>query len=375
MGVDFPKRGLRIFFTGQTGLNKKEYLGKIKDVCGTTYDKDIIIFNVGDMMYEEAEKSGGKIEEEQHILNLSLLRLTCLRRSILKDIIHYCKNNPEKDVIINSHACFRWKHGLFLAYDFDLLQELKIDYYFTLIDDVDSVYYRISKDKRIGESISLKDIMVWREEEVLITEAIALTLKSPFYLITRKNPINTIPKILFEKEAKKAYLSFPITKVIDKPDIIEKILAFKDKMAMKMVVWDPITIEERRLLRKLPLMDEYNYTIRIDVLDSEIELNNLQLLEIIQDIDGQIISRDYKLINQSDMIITYIPEVNDEPDISAGCQTEIHYAYELPKSVFILWESEKEHPSPWIEQNATKLFKGPKMFEDLDEYLQLKKYF
>ena len=38
-----------------------------------------------------------------------------------------------------------------------------------------------------------------------------------------------------------------------------------------------------------------------------------QTLDILADIDGQIYARDFKLIDQSDMIVSFIPEVNGSP--------------------------------------------------------------
>ena len=210
---------------------------------------------------------------------------------------------------------------------------------------------------------------MWREEEVAITNAVASSLGVEFFIISRKNPIDTITKLVFKSTTQKAYLSFPITKVIDKPDILGKIQSFKELMTKQMIIWDPITISERRLLRHIVNETDLTKEIAIETLGSRLSLKVKEIDDIKQDIDGQIISRDYRLINQSDLIITYIPEIDGSPDISAGCQTEVHYAYELPRKVFILWESDGD-PSPWIVQNATEVFKGKKMFDELLEYLK-----
>jgi len=365
-------KGIRIFFTGQTGLDKSEYLERVIKICEDKYDDEVILFNMGNLMYEEVKKMGGQIEEGK-ILNLSILRLKCLRRSVTKDIKHYCDVNPDKNIIINGHACFRWRHGLFFAFDFDMLRELKIDFYMTLIDDVDSIYYRILSNKSIEEEYTLNDILIWREEEIILTEAVALALDSNYYVISKKNPIDTVPKLLYNPDLKKAYLSFPITKAIGKPDLLARIQGFKELMAEKMIIWDPITIEERRLLRYSNGIKEEEEEITVETLGNELSFKIEQLESIRKDIDGQIIARDYLLINQSDMIITFIPEIEGEHDISAGCQTEMHYAFELPREVYVLVESEKE-PSPWIQQHATKIFSGDKMFDEIMEYFEEKEY-
>ncbi|MHA1346731.1 MAG: AAA family ATPase [Candidatus Heimdallarchaeaceae archaeon] len=364
--------GQRILFTGQTGLNKSEYLKEVIKYCKEKYDKTPILFNVGDMMYKEIRDMGGSIEEGK-ILNLPIIRLKSIRRSVLKEIMHYCNINLDKDVIINSHACFRWRNGLFFAFDYDLLNELNITKYITLIDDVDAIYFRIKNNLNIEEDYSLNELLTWREEEIIITEAVAMANNSEFYLLSRKNPIDTVPKLIYHSDLKKAYLSFHITKAIGKPDLENRINSFKDMMSEKLIIWDPITIEERRLLRYVNGYKQPDEQITVETLGNEIKFKIREIESIRKNIDGQIISRDYMLINQSDMIIQHIPETEGEPDISAGCQTELHYAFELPREVYVLWEAEQES-SPWIQQHATKIFQGKNMFDELIEHFKLKGY-
>ena len=74
-------------------------------------------------------------------------------------------------VIVNTHATFRWKHGLFHAYDHTQMHELDADLYVTLVDNVDAVHERLEREHEIRHT--LKDILVWREEEIVVTEAMA----------------------------------------------------------------------------------------------------------------------------------------------------------------------------------------------------------
>ncbi len=72
--------------------------------------------------------------------------------------------DKHEHVIVNSHATFRWRHGLFSAFDFDQTKLLRADFYITLLDNVESVHQRLLRDHELDHS--LKDIMVWREEEL-----------------------------------------------------------------------------------------------------------------------------------------------------------------------------------------------------------------
>ena len=59
------------------------------------------------------------------ILDLPWSRLASLRRAVLKDVISATSPVSEHpNVIVNTHATFRWRHGLFSAFDFDQLQML-----------------------------------------------------------------------------------------------------------------------------------------------------------------------------------------------------------------------------------------------------------
>ena len=70
-----------IVVTGTVGIDKKAYLTEVCDYAAKR-GNDILLCNVGDMMYAEApDIPQGKI------LDISLQRLHSLRRSVVKDII------------------------------------------------------------------------------------------------------------------------------------------------------------------------------------------------------------------------------------------------------------------------------------------------
>jgi DNA-binding transcriptional LysR family regulator len=84
------------------------------------------------MMYAEApDVPPGKI------LDISLKRLHSLRRSVFKDIVIEARRAP--NLIVNTHATFRWRHGLFPAVDFDQMRQLNADMYVCLIDGVAAI--------------------------------------------------------------------------------------------------------------------------------------------------------------------------------------------------------------------------------------------
>jgi len=75
-------------------------------------------------------------------------------------------------------------------------------------------------------------------------------------------------------------------------------------------------------------------------------------------VDGQIISRDYLLIDQSQIISALIPmnPQTGKPEISAGSQSELTYAKLTGKDRFVVWEGARARLSPWVEKHASELF-------------------
>src|ERR1043165_2842548 len=149
---------MRIVVTGQIGLDKKQYLSETAAIA-KQHGEMLHVYNIGDMMYREAaDVPAGRI------LDLPLSRLNSLRRAVFRDILTDAPNH--KHILINTHATFRWKHGLFAAFDFDQLAAFNADLYVTLIDNIETVHHRMVRDHDFEHT--LKDLMVWREEEILV---------------------------------------------------------------------------------------------------------------------------------------------------------------------------------------------------------------
>ncbi|UCE99197.1 MAG: AAA family ATPase, partial [Planctomycetota bacterium] len=173
-----------IVVTGMVGVDKKSYLQKVCQFAAE-YGKKILLCNVGEQMYAEApDIPPGKI------LDIPMKRLSSLRRSIFKDIIAKAKKNT--NLIVNTHATFRWRHGLFPAVDFDQMRQLGADIYICLIDGVIALHRRLCDEHSTEHS--LKDLIVWREEEIIGTEMLCKGIDEniPFYCLARGAKAETI---------------------------------------------------------------------------------------------------------------------------------------------------------------------------------------
>ncbi|MBI5724898.1 MAG: AAA family ATPase [Planctomycetes bacterium] len=345
---------MKVVVTGQVGLDKKSFLQRAAElVCGN--GSQYALCNIGDMMYAEApDVPAGKI------LDLPLSRLNNLRRSVFKDVLAECRHND--NIIVNTHATFRWRHGLFYAFDYDQMKALHADLYICLVDNVDAIHYRLSRDGHAN--YTLKDLMVWREEEILATELLSQIVRGHgrFYVLARgmdDGPAEAMAGLLTRPYLKKAYLSFPMSHLAgaEAAAAAEAIGDFRRQMKRYFICFDPGDLEEKYLCKlALEAAEQGHRTVEYGQGGMRAVLATNQLLDIIADIDGQIYARDFKLIDQSDMIISLVPAMSDgRPALSSGVERELQHAHEAAKDVFVVWLPQAQ-PSPFITETATAVF-------------------
>jgi adenylate kinase len=355
---------MRAFVSGQIGVDKGPYLNAVQALARKN-GVDLAVCHLGQMMYAEAPDV-----PQGRILNLPITRLNTLRRAAFKEILRIA--DKHEHVLVNTHATFRWRHGLFAAFDFDQIKEFNADLYVTMLDNAESVHQRMLKDHDIDHT--LKDIMVWREEEILATEILANIIRGygHFYMVSRGRNIptvQTIYRLMFESQRKKVYLSFPMSHVMDLPKTLEEIEKFKATINEHFTTFDPADVDEFVLHMKcVKALEEGQTTIDVQAADGTITLKTTEVAQISGDIMGQIYARDFKMVDQSDMIISLVPELpNGKPGLSSGVERELHHAFEGGKEVFVIWAC-KGMPSPFITETATRVFKSTD--EALDYFRQ-----
>jgi adenylate kinase len=342
-----------IVVTGMVGLDKKSYLEKVCQFAGQ-HGKEILLCNVGEQMYAEApDIPAGKI------LDIPMKRLSSLRRSVFKDIIVKAEKAP--NLIINTHATFRWRHGLFPAVDFDQMRLLNADMYICLIDGVAALHTRLEAEHSIEHT--LKDLIVWREEEIISTEMLCkgINEQTPFYCLARgwgAETTETFYRLLYDNTGKKAYLSFPMTTVNDDmTDVKKEIDDFRRLMKQHFISFDPGDLEESHLpaMARQAAQNGLHY-VEVEAVKKTIRLDLQQVQQIERDINSQTYARDFMLIDQSDVIISFIPHLADgRALISSGVERELQHAHEAAKEVYVIWTAE-QRPSVFITQTATKVF-------------------
>ncbi len=357
---------MRAIITGQIGLDKKPYVSAAADFAGAQ-GEHIDVYHVGDIMYAE-----GRDVRPGKILDLPLSRLNSLRRAAFKDVIAQSKD--QKNILVNTHATFRWRHGLFAAFDFDQIAALQPDVFICLVDNIEVVHHRLHRDHVIDAT--LKDCMVWREEEILATELLSQSIPgSKFYIMSRGRHADTrqtLFRLVCRPAMRKVYPSFPMSHVVDMPDVLKEIDDFRAELARHFICFDPGDVDEKLLLeRAIAAAREGKDYLEVAPHSfggskaagaDPIRVKVREVLDIAGDIDGQIYMRDFKLIDQSDMIVSLVPELpgrdgKDIPGLSSGVERELQHAWEHTKEVYVVWKP-KKHPSPFITETATRVFKS-----------------
>ena len=338
--------------TGMVGIDKKNYLEEVCELAGSK-GTEVLLCNVGDMMYAEApDIPPGKI------LDVSMKRLSSLRRSVFKDII--AKSRQVPNCIVNTHATFRWRHGLFPAVDFDQMRQLGADMYICLIDGVTALHGRLLAEHSVEHS--LKDLIVWREEEIIGTDMLCKGIdeKTPFYCLARgidETTSETFYRLAFERKRARAYLSFPMTAVADLPAVREEIDMFRRQMKEYFICFDPGDLEESYLPHKAEQAVAEGFDrIDMEACGRTVTMSVDEIRQISRDINSQTYARDFMLIDQSEMIVSFIPPLADgRAAISSGVERELQHAHEAAKEVYVIWAA-KQSPSVFVTQTATRVF-------------------
>jgi hypothetical protein len=145
--------------------------------------------------------------------------------------------------------------------------------------------------------------------------------------------------------------------VADLPDTLVEIDRFKGVLDEHFITFDPSDVDEFSLhTAAMQALQEGRASVEVPCGDGTVLLKTTDIAQISGDILGQIYARDFKMIDQSDMIVSLVPELpGGKPGLSSGVERELHHAYEAGKEVYVVWAS-RSTPSPFITETATRVF-------------------
>ncbi len=324
----------RVVVTGASGSGRGEYIeGAVRAIRES--GGSVKVFDVGSMMFETAENLGVEIPEGR-ILNLAPSTLNYLRTTVFEKILREARDH--ENVIVSTHACFRWKRHLLQAFDFYYLNLLSPDIYVTVVDSIVDMKRRLDSTPHWRDRLGLKDLLVWRDEETFLTKSIADFQRKPFFLLPAKQPPETLWRLMRNPRTPKAYLSYPMTHVgeEDARDFQERLRSFAQELRRRgLVIFDPGEVEDSELVEGRAQLEGVD--------PSEVE-------RVREDVYDQTVARDYQLIDQSDFVIVYYYV----PVMSPGVLSEMTYAFSNAKDVYVVFRGPE---SPFFRYYSTRIFR------------------
>jgi len=377
---------MRAVLTGISGLNKEDFLAKICTLCNfkdlekSGVDPDVGLDNTVfkdahiDLTFDlEHEMCRSEKFKTPNYLDIAEKDLHNAKNRTLDRIIRESKE--KKNVILAMHAVYYRRSSLFSVLDWTKLMKFQPEIFVTLIDDVYSIRDRIKYNPKAGpvRFISLKDILWWREVEFLVTKEIARNISEksiPHYLIALSQTPTVIYQLMFESNKKKVYASYPVTTAKRDPKLFSETYEFLKRLKKHFIVFDPMAIDEKllhdALIENLKTPHPKPF-IRIKGRNKkeETEYNLSDVLPVIGDINGQIVSRDQRLIKQSDVVIGY------RPIFSVGEQHELRYAKNTARVETFIVHPPTDPQSPFVSELADETYPT---FDRLLERLQDKGY-
>ncbi|MGC8555646.1 MAG: AAA family ATPase [Conexivisphaera sp.] len=323
----------KVVVTGVSGSGRGEYISAAAEEIRSS-GGSVEVFDVGSLMFETAENLGVEIPEGR-ILNLAPSTLNYLRTTVFEKILREARDH--ENVLVNTHACFRWKRHLLQAFDFYYLNLLSPDIYVTVVDSIAGMRARLDSSPHWRGRLGLKDMLVWRDEETFLTKSIADFQRKPFFMIPAKQPPGTLWRLMRDPSAPKAYLSYPMTHLGDRAqEFQERLRGFVSELRRRgLIVFDPGEVED---------MDLVEGRVRLEGVDpGEVE-------SVREDVYDQTVARDYQLIDQSDFVIVYYYV----PVMSPGVLSEMTYAFSSAKEVYVVFRGPE---SPFFRYYSTRIFK------------------
>lgn len=354
-----------VVVTGVSGSGRIEYLRQVQALAKERNNRLQII----DMWQVMRELSGGQANEAT-ILNWTAQRVQLLDQAYNEvasrlNKIRTDANNGRQAVAVATHAVFYWRSIYIEAFPEHLLELLSPDCFVTVAHNIKDIHQSLEADphKRFPD-ISLMDILHWRDREIGDSSRWAQRLRKPHFVVARAEPAQTLHDLIFRPDAKRLYISYPMSYVSETQMKGARRLA--GRLRRKgYVVFDPGSVDDAHYVGQLR-------TARVRKEGPGSRYTRQQLSDLARDVGDQTVKFDYILIDQSSLVIVrypsvtyakYIPQVGKViPDIyiplSAGVICEMVHGFRGGKRVYALWLPKRIPPSPFFAYHSQMVFRS-----------------
>lgn len=219
----------------------------------------------------------------------------------------------------------------------------------TLIDDVQNVQHRLGFKRGGHDWLRLRELVTWRNVEIsngdLFLRSCAIDAPRKNFVLGIRHPVKTVVELLTRPDLPAIYSGHPISHIRRLPHAeqkmaISEIEQFKEHLRSVGPVLDPATIDELALVRlRESATDSALITYRQSMhwpvssagtlsdsaeFPSDIVLDRLEVEEASSDVRRLVHFRDYRLMDQSDCLISYRPNWAGEDH--GGVTAEFRFA-------------------------------------------------
>ena len=346
-----------IVCTGPPGNGRDDMLLKMRERTSFNY------YHMFEYIVEEARLRGTNLTK-LNILDFydsSPDRMEQYHKAAVEKISREIEKRSGVNIVSTPYH-FEWKGNRFHGLHADEVKTLNPDLFVVVFDDILRVRDRLSQDTQWQEHrFTLGEIANWRREEISGVYELArqFTPRKKIQLVAFENGPDFLREIVFGRGKEKVYLSHPITG--EGPEFFEKITKFGESISEYYIVFDPYMIKDwniveawrsavnEAIVRGEPRPSRLRFTITYKGGEIEEELEAPELEAAIKNMRFQIIDTDYKIIENSSMVVVYHPRES----VSAGVMCEMVYAKSLAKLVYVYYPYE---PSPFFEWYSTRIF-------------------
>lgn len=346
-----------IIFNGPPGNGRDEMIRELKGIVSFGYH------HLFEYIVEEAK------QDNTHLTKINILdfydsqpdKMEQYRLKAIQRINHEINRNGGVHVI-STPVHFEWKGNRFQGLTEEDVQLLNPNMFIIVFDDIVRVRDRLSHDTQWQDhKYTLGEIANWRREEVNGVYRLAESFmpKRKIQLVAFENDAKLVRDLIYKPSKETVYLSHPITG--EEADFFKKITKFLESLDEYYVLYDPYLIKDWDIVEQwrdavnetidsreeMPDTFTFRMTYKDGPMEAEFDIKEVETA--IKNLRFQIIDSDYKIIENSDLVVVYHPRKS----ISAGVMCEMVYAKALAKLVYAYYPYE---PSPFFEWYATRIF-------------------
>lgn len=339
--------GILIVLFGPSGVGKAEVSASFERVCKKRLPKRTV----------QSLDIGAFLEKSTHIVLGNPPRV---QQDQVSDAINkIAKRRGDKDLtIVRLHACHLCGGIPVFPLSTEAISSLRPDICLTVFDDV---YASKKALEGAGYPYRYETLLNWRVIECGVGDHLAAACGVENIYLAAKHPAITAYRLVFQPEIPRLYSASQITAVRNDPALRNEIEEHRRRLHKEYTVFDPLTIDDRVLVNSLPasptsqdfqvsaearwpsdlsdLGEDYAslvaedrsiFPIAINTHEAQFLNGPLEQSSYRSPIDTQIRSRDFRYIEQSDVMAAYRPRLGGHE--SSGVAAEKTYAAGMGKT-------------------------------------------